>query len=134
MGTDAFHTPEWLVTHLERAFVHVCLSVARDRPYEGTMVPLEFLGRDKRVDSVMIEVRRGLYCDEETGEPFFLVTRRDDVDGCHGQGCLLRVAATRKPIPENRSGRMSKANIPMALSKRTSVAISVRLPLFPSMA
>ena len=53
---------------MARAFAHVGLSVARDRPFEGTIVPLEYLGKDERVDSVMIEVRRGLYCDEETGE------------------------------------------------------------------
>ena len=37
-------------------------------PYAGTMVPLRHLQRDRRVSSVMIEVRRGLYCDEANGE------------------------------------------------------------------
>ncbi len=40
----------------------------RDRPFAGTLVPHEFLGVESAVQSVMIEVRRGLYCDEPTGE------------------------------------------------------------------
>ena len=42
--------------------------MARDTPFPGTLVPLEYWQRDKRVIAVMVEVRRGLYCDEETGE------------------------------------------------------------------
>ena len=44
-------------------------AVAVDRPFAGTIVPLSAYQLDRRVASVMIEVRRGLYCDEATGEP-----------------------------------------------------------------
>jgi N-formylglutamate amidohydrolase len=38
-----------------------------DRPFAGTMVPLPYRG-DERILSVMIELRRDLYMDEETGD------------------------------------------------------------------
>ena len=69
IGTDPFHTPPSLVARLREVFVDEGLSVAIDSPFEGTLVPLAYHGRDRRVSSVMIEVRRDLYCDETTGEP-----------------------------------------------------------------
>jgi len=42
-------------------------GIAFDRPFAGTMVPLPYLGNDRRVLSVMIELRRDLYMDEEAG-------------------------------------------------------------------
>lgn len=67
IGTDGFHTPDWVVGSLEETFRRSGLRVAENRPYAGTMVPLEFLGRDRRVLSVMIEIRRGLFMEEGTG-------------------------------------------------------------------
>ncbi len=68
IGTDDFHTPAGFAEALEQAFRAEGFRVARNMPFAGTFVPLEYLGWDTRVVSVMIEVRRGLYCDEETGE------------------------------------------------------------------
>jgi N-formylglutamate amidohydrolase len=68
IGTDPLHTPAALAQALESAFRAEGLTVARDRPFAGTLVPLAFLGVESGVRSVMIEVRRGLYCDESTGE------------------------------------------------------------------
>jgi N-formylglutamate amidohydrolase len=42
-------------------------SVGVNRPYEGTLVPMAFRQRDRRVISIMIEVNRSLYMDEATG-------------------------------------------------------------------
>jgi N-formylglutamate amidohydrolase len=67
IGTDAFHTPPNLAWQLEQAFRAQGLTVKRDSPYAGTLVPKAFYRRDDRVRSVMIEVRRGLYMDEESG-------------------------------------------------------------------
>jgi len=69
IGTDSFHTPPALAEALEQAFTAEGFVTKRDSPFSGTIVPLRFYGRDSRVESVMIEVRRGLYCDEATGEP-----------------------------------------------------------------
>ena len=68
IGTDAFHTPPRLVEGLERAAEAEGLVVHQDSPFAGTLVPMEYYHKDRRVRSVMIEVRRGLYCNEETGE------------------------------------------------------------------
>jgi N-formylglutamate amidohydrolase len=43
--------------------------VAVDRPFPGTLAPLRWYGTDRRVTSIMLEVRRGTYMDERTGEP-----------------------------------------------------------------
>ena len=42
--------------------------VERNRPYDGTMVPGSFLHKDARVHSIMVEVNRSLYMNEDTGE------------------------------------------------------------------
>ena len=68
IGRDPLHTPDELAEPLADAFRAEGLSVAVDRPFAGTMVPGAFFGRDTRLRSVMIEVRRGLYMDEATGD------------------------------------------------------------------
>ncbi len=68
IGSDAFHTPADLVDGLVTAFEAEGLRVAVNWPFAGSLVPAAWYGRDDRVRSVMIEVRRGLYCDEATGE------------------------------------------------------------------
>ncbi len=69
IGTDPFHTPPELAGGLERGFTLEGFRVGRDSPFSGCLVPLALYRRERRVASVMIEVRRGLYCDETTGEP-----------------------------------------------------------------
>ena len=68
VGTDAFHTPDALAQALEDALRARGFRVRRDSPFTGALVPAERYQRDRRVRSVMLEVRRGLYCDETTGE------------------------------------------------------------------
>lgn len=68
VGTDEFHTPVQLIEALVEAMRVEGFSVEVNAPFEGTLVPTEFWQKDSRVQSVMIEVRRDLYCDEETGE------------------------------------------------------------------
>ena len=68
IGTDSFHTPENVARAIENTCTKCGLPVARNRPFQGTYVPMRFFKKDARVASVMIEVPRGLYCDETTGE------------------------------------------------------------------
>lgn len=68
LGTDAFHTPRALVAALRAALEAEGFRVAVDRPFTGTLVPLPWYRTDARVTSVMVEVRRGTYMDETTGE------------------------------------------------------------------
>jgi N-formylglutamate amidohydrolase len=65
LGTDPFHTPPWLIAAAEAAFPHH----ARNTPFAGTYVPLPYYGRDQRVSSLMIEIRRDTYMTEPGGPP-----------------------------------------------------------------
>ncbi len=69
IGTDAWHTPAGLADALEDAVRAEGLRVRRDSPFSGALVPLDRYRTDPRVTAVMVEVRRGLYCDEATGVP-----------------------------------------------------------------
>jgi N-formylglutamate deformylase len=79
VGTDSFHTPATLVTRAENYFKRAGFMTALNRPYSGTMVPLQYLGKDERVSSVMIEINRKLYLDERTGEKSGSFDRLRDV-------------------------------------------------------
>jgi N-formylglutamate deformylase len=77
IGTDPFHTPDVIVQAIEDLCRITGVRTARNHPFAGTYVPLWFWQRDRRVASVMIEVRRDTYMDEATGAPseIFAVTR-----------------------------------------------------------
>ena len=68
IGTDAFHSPEELIGRIESLCQSEGVRSARNCPFAGTYVPLKYWHTDKRVLSVMIEIRRDLYMDEGTGE------------------------------------------------------------------
>jgi N-formylglutamate deformylase len=57
LGTDAFHTPVWLVDAARAAFAPLG-EMALDSPFSGTYVPLRHYRTDLRVASVMLEIRR----------------------------------------------------------------------------
>ena len=67
LGTDVFHTPSWLLEFVVSSFSQAGLSVAINDPYAGTMVPAAHNQTDPRVLSLMIEVNRALYMDENSG-------------------------------------------------------------------
>jgi len=66
LGTDPAHTPGWLVVAARSAFAGVG-SVALDAPFAGTYVPLTHHGREPRVRSLMLEIRRDTYMTEPAG-------------------------------------------------------------------
>jgi N-formylglutamate amidohydrolase len=61
IGTDAFHTPQWLRDLARQAFMTLGYSVQVDRPFAGALVPSPHYRSDRRVSSVMIEINRGRY-------------------------------------------------------------------------
>jgi N-formylglutamate deformylase len=67
LGTDAFHTPRGLAQATARRIQEMGYRVGINRPYAGTMVPIAFYQKDRRVASIMIEVNRSLYMDELAG-------------------------------------------------------------------
>jgi N-formylglutamate amidohydrolase len=68
IGTQPGHTSPELRALAEDFFWAQGFGVGVDVPFSGAIVPDRFFGREPRVQSVMIEVRRDLYMDEGTGE------------------------------------------------------------------
>jgi len=68
IGTDADHTPAWLIESALSFFAGVEGGVALNTPFAGTYVPLRHFGRDERVRSIMVEIRRDTYMNESTTE------------------------------------------------------------------
>lgn len=66
LGVDDVHTPPELLGLARAAFTD--FEVAVNTPFAGTYVPLDFYGSDRRVSSLMIEIRRDTYMDEERVE------------------------------------------------------------------
>lgn len=64
IGTDDVHTPDSLVKVICNCIEGMGYSVDLNKPFSGTIVPLELYGIEVRVMSVMIEVNRRLYMDE----------------------------------------------------------------------
>lgn len=68
IGTDAYHTPQRLIDASIDFFDNNGYSLGGDRPYTGCIVPMEHYQTTKQVASIMLEVNRNLYMNEETGE------------------------------------------------------------------
>ncbi len=68
IGTNQFHTPQDLTDFILNFFKNKNLTTEINKPFEGCYVPLKFLGKDKRIKSIMIEISRGLYMNEDTCE------------------------------------------------------------------
>ena len=66
IGTDNFHTPKKLTNFLVKKFRHFNLSVDINTPFSGSIVPNYYYNLEKRVMSIMIEIRRDLYLDENS--------------------------------------------------------------------
>ena len=66
IGIDSFHTPAELIELSEEFFQQRGFSLGIDAPYAGTIVPMDFYGKDRDVMSIMLEVNRKLYLKEPT--------------------------------------------------------------------
>ena len=61
IGTDSFHTPLELLSDVYRYFTDQGYEVAVNKPFAGTIVPLQYYEKEQRVSSIMIEINRRLY-------------------------------------------------------------------------
>ena len=68
IGTDEYHTSCNLEIAVEKFFRKRGFTVSLNNPYSGTIVPLRHYRKDKRVQSIMIEVNRGLYLEPGTSD------------------------------------------------------------------
>ncbi|MFH1974439.1 MAG: N-formylglutamate amidohydrolase [Pseudomonadota bacterium] len=67
IGTDSFHTPDSLIRIADQKIKDMGYTSGLNQPYAGSIVPMAFYHKDRRVASIMIEVNRKLYMDEMTG-------------------------------------------------------------------
>jgi len=65
IGTDDYHTPVWLIKIVDTLFTLYGFKFKHNRPFSGTLVPLSYYHSNPAVCSVMIEVNRRLYMDEQ---------------------------------------------------------------------
>ncbi|MCV6606682.1 MAG: N-formylglutamate amidohydrolase [Campylobacterales bacterium] len=63
IGFEKFHKDEKLIKEIEKVFLGK--EILMNSPYSGSMVPSKFYQKDKRVKSVMIEVNKKLYLQED---------------------------------------------------------------------
>ncbi len=68
IGTDSFHTPGKLLQLSKRFFEERGYSVGIDWPFSGSMVPMKYYRKDKRVASIMLEVNRKNYLEDNSSE------------------------------------------------------------------
>ena len=61
IGTDAYHTRPELEASLVNSFQEYGYSVAINSPFAGSLVPMDFYKKDRQVQSIMVELNRGLY-------------------------------------------------------------------------
>lgn len=60
-GTSGIHTPPWLVEAAMRFASSQGWDFGVDRPYAGSIVPMQHFGKDARVLSIMVEINRKRY-------------------------------------------------------------------------
>ncbi|MFZ4799575.1 MAG: N-formylglutamate amidohydrolase [Bacteroidia bacterium] len=68
LGTDPFHSPQKLIDLSVDFFNKKGYTLGINRPYNGTIVPLEYYQKNKNVNSMMLEVNRKLYLNGLTNE------------------------------------------------------------------
>ena len=68
IGTDPYHSPEYLIEYVRNFLEENNLTTEVNKPFAGCYVPLKFLHQEKWVKSIMIEINRELYMNEDTGE------------------------------------------------------------------
>lgn len=65
LGTDEYHTPAYMIEYFKNSFEALGYSIKINSPFSGTFVPAEYYKKDKRVESIMIEINKKLYMDIE---------------------------------------------------------------------
>jgi N-formylglutamate deformylase len=65
IGVDDFHTPKRQTDSIKAACEKFGLSWRINYPYEGTVVPMRYYRIDSNVNSIMIEINRDLYIDNQ---------------------------------------------------------------------
>ena len=65
IGTDSFHTPPSWIEASVKFFADRGFRWGIDEPYAGSIVPIKHYNKDNRVKSIMLEINRNLYMNED---------------------------------------------------------------------
>jgi N-formylglutamate amidohydrolase len=68
IGTDSYHTPKKYIDASITYFENLGYTLGVDWPYSGSIVPMKYYQKEKRVSSIMLEINRKLYLNEPTNE------------------------------------------------------------------
>ena len=68
IGFEDYHCPRALAEALAACAARHGLSAEMNDPYSGSVVPLDCYRRDPRVISVMLEIKRSCYMNEQSLE------------------------------------------------------------------
>ncbi|MDG4945111.1 N-formylglutamate amidohydrolase [Weeksellaceae bacterium KMM 9713] len=68
IGTDQFHTPRYLVSAAKEFFQEKGYNVGVDWPFTGSLVPIKYYQRSFDVNSIMLEVNRSLYLEDDSNQ------------------------------------------------------------------
>ena len=63
IGTDNFHTPDNIVNEIISIATKYSIETTLNSPFAGTLDPLKHFGKEPRVNSVMLEIRRDQFLD-----------------------------------------------------------------------
>ena len=67
-GYDEYHAPNELLNELKEVCADQGYKTADNSPFAGSYVPQKYYEQEHRVESLMLEINRGKYMDEATGE------------------------------------------------------------------
>lgn len=68
LGYEEYHLNKEFLARTETNLSHNSIfTISHNDPFAGSIVPMKFYHRDNRVQSLMIELNRGIYMDEKTG-------------------------------------------------------------------
>lgn len=65
LGVDEYHTPKYLVDYLKNIFESYNFKVEINFPHSEAFVPLKYYHLDNRIKSIMIEINKKLYMNDD---------------------------------------------------------------------
>lgn len=81
IGTDEFHTPEYLLNYTFNYFTNLGYSVEINDPYYGCIIPKQYYLKNDNVKGIMIEINKRIYMDENVVNNDKVTELRDVING-----------------------------------------------------
>ena len=66
IGTDPFHTPDYLLNYTLNYFSRLGYSVEVNNPYAGCIIPKPYFLKNDQVMGIMVEINKRLYMDDNS--------------------------------------------------------------------